>query len=67
MKLHKWSDALAKSKLSAERRARIQADVEHDLLEINLREPLQAAGATPADASGAVQAVVSRAKSRYDQ
>ncbi|HEY6908236.1 MAG TPA: hypothetical protein VI356_02635 [Myxococcales bacterium] len=27
MRLHKWSDTLAKSKLSPERRARIQAEV----------------------------------------
>jgi len=34
MKLHKWSDTLAKSKLSPERRARIQAEVEQELLEM---------------------------------
>src|SRR5205085_1390250 len=34
MKLHKWSDTLAKSKLSPERRARIEADVEQELLEM---------------------------------
>jgi hypothetical protein len=43
MKLHKWSDTLAKSKLSPERRARIQAEVEQELLEMNLQELRRAA------------------------
>ena len=49
MKLHKWSDTLAKSKLSPERRARIQAEVEQELLEMNLQELRKAAGVTQAD------------------
>jgi len=44
MKAHKWSETLAKSKLSPERRARIQADVEQELLEMNLQELRKAAG-----------------------
>jgi hypothetical protein len=34
MKLYNWSDTLAKSKLSPERRARIQAEVEQEMLEM---------------------------------
>jgi hypothetical protein len=46
MKLHKWSDILAKSKLSPERRARIQAEVEQELLDMNLQELRKEAGVT---------------------
>jgi DNA-binding XRE family transcriptional regulator len=49
MKLQKWSDTLAKSNLSPERRARIQAEVEQELLEMNLQELRKAAGITQAD------------------
>jgi DNA-binding XRE family transcriptional regulator len=67
MKLHKWSDTLAKSKLSLERRARIQAEVEQQLLEMNLQELRKAAGVTQADVAaktGMAQADVSRTESR---
>jgi DNA-binding phage protein len=69
MKLHKWSDTLAKSKLSPERRARIQAEVEQELLEMNLQELRKAAGVTQADVAaktGMAQADVSRTESRED-
>lgn len=49
MKLHKWSDSLAKSKLSPQRRARIEADVDQELLEMNLQELRKAAGITQAE------------------
>jgi hypothetical protein len=69
MKLHKWSETLAKSKLSPERRARIQAEVEQELLEMNLQELRKAAGVTQADVAaktGMAQADVSRTESRED-
>jgi len=44
MKVHNWSEALAKSKLSPERRARVQADVDQELLKMNLQELRKAAG-----------------------
>jgi len=69
MKLQKWSDTLAKSKLSPERRARIQAEVEQELLEMNLQELRKAAGVTQADVAantGMAQAEVSRTESRED-
>lgn len=69
MKRHKWSDTLAKSKLSPERRARIQAEVEQELLEMNLQELRKAAGVTQADVAaktGMAQADVSRTESRED-
>jgi hypothetical protein len=34
VKLNKWADTLAKSKLSPERRARLLADVERELLDM---------------------------------
>ena len=40
----KWSDTLTKSKLSPERRARVQAGVERELIEMNLQELREAAG-----------------------
>lgn len=49
MKLHKWADSLAKSRLSAERRARIQAEVEQGLLEMNLQELRGDVGVTQAN------------------
>jgi|SRR4051794_4090032 hypothetical protein len=63
MKLHKCSDSLAKSKISPERRARIQAEVEQELLEMNLQELRKAAGVTQAEVAaktGMAQADVSR-------
>jgi DNA-binding XRE family transcriptional regulator len=69
MKLHNWSDTLAKSKLSPERRARIQAEVEQEMLEMNLQELRKAAGVTQADVAaktGMAQADVSRTESRED-
>jgi len=69
MKAHKWSETLAKSKLSPERRARIQADVEQELLEMNLQELRKAAGGTQADVAaktGMAQADVSRTESPED-
>lgn len=69
MKVHKWSDTLAKSKLSPERRARIQADVEQELLEMNLRELRKAAGVTRAALAakrGMAQADLSEAETRED-
>jgi DNA-binding XRE family transcriptional regulator len=67
MKLHKWSDTLAKSKISPDRRARIQAEVEQELLEMNLQELRKAAGVTQTDVAaktGMAQADVSRTESR---
>jgi hypothetical protein len=49
MKLYRWSDTLVKSKLSPERRARIQAEVEQELLEMNLEELRKAASVTQTD------------------
>jgi len=49
MKLHKWSDTLAKSKLSTERRSRIRTEVARELLEMNLEESSEAVGARQAD------------------
>jgi hypothetical protein len=49
MKLDKWADGLAKSKLSAERRARIRAEVEQGLLEMNLQELRGDVGVTQAN------------------
>jgi len=49
MKLYRWSDALVKSQLSPERRARIQAEVEQELLEMNLEELRKAASVTQTD------------------
>jgi DNA-binding phage protein len=69
MKFHKWSDTLAKSKLSPERRALIQAEVDQELLEMNLQELRKAAGVTQADVAaktGMAQADVSRTESRED-
>jgi hypothetical protein len=48
MKLHKWSDAPAKSKVSPESRARIEANIEQKLLEMNLQELRKTAGVTQA-------------------
>jgi hypothetical protein len=48
-KPRKWSDTFAESKLSAERRAHLQAEVEQELLEMNLQELGKAAGVTQAD------------------
>jgi DNA-binding XRE family transcriptional regulator len=69
MKLHKWSDTLARSKLSPDRRTRIRAEVEQKLLEMNLQELRKAAGVTQADLAaktGMAQADVSRSESRED-
>ena len=49
MKLHKWSDTLAMSKLSSERRSRIRTEVARELLEMNLEESSEAVGARQAD------------------
>ena len=49
MKLHKWSDTLSRSKLSPERRARIQGEVQQALLEMNLQELRKAVGVAQAD------------------
>jgi hypothetical protein len=64
-----WSDTLAKSKLSLERRARIEVEVEQELLEMNLQELRKAAGVTQADVdakTGMAQADMSRTESRED-
>ena len=69
MMLHKWSDTLAKSKLSPEGRARIQAEVEQELLAMNLQELREAAGIAEGDVAaktGVAQTDVSRAESRED-
>ena len=49
MKLHKWSDTLAKSKLSPERRARITLEAQNELLAIGPDEQAELAGATKAE------------------
>jgi hypothetical protein len=69
MNLHKWSDTLAKSKLSPDRQARIEADVDQKLLEMNPRELRKAAGLKQGDVAaktGVGEADVSRADSRED-
>jgi hypothetical protein len=68
MKLHKWSDTLAKSRVSPQRRARIEAEVDQGLLEMNL-QVRKAAGITQANIAaktGMPQADVSRTESRED-
>jgi hypothetical protein len=47
MTTHKWSEI--KDKLAPERRARLDADVRHEILEMDLRELRQEAGKTQAE------------------
>ena len=67
MKVYKWSDLM--KRLPPERRARIEKQVEKDLLEMNLRAVRELVGKTQVDVAKAAkmsQSDVSKAERRRD-
>ncbi len=69
MKLHKWSDIRAQSKLSPERLAEIDAEVAKETLAMRLRAIRKARGLTQAavaEAAGMTQTELSRIERRGD-
>jgi hypothetical protein len=69
VKIHRWEDIKRRSKLSKERLAEIESEVERDLLEMSLREMRELSGMTQVEMSGVAemaQSELSRTERRDD-